>query len=688
MVDFNPDVQPAPEPISTDVTRPIQRPEANKSRGTLFASAGDALKETGQIIGDATKLKDFTDKEQIANTALIATEAERQGHIGRLEDLNVSTGTEPSMLAGGTGPSIPAGLKPLVRQAQALATGKADENQLDVYYKSRIDMLAKQYRQNYPQYRDYIDHVFSKMGFGNPANEYMASLQRQFLKNQAALNTKDTETWAMIKEGLDKAGYPFNQFAQQHRAGVDVYDAVSNELARVNSNRAYVTDTQKAYELNKTVGEARKDAMEKVVTDTGQSVLGSEMNSKATPGALGSIIDRTTGYMRNPETANEDQVQQDAAALTGHIDRIKDMLIKQGNDTHDYQDPITGKRVTYTNRQVMGGSAFDSNVAQTLSHLTSVRDSLVNHDYGAATFDARLVAGWDSSFKKHIYSQPTLGGVMMMMNEIKSYPEASREFLKGIFADPNLVNIPNELKGASESWAARFLTRNPGSAKEAVETLSKETNNPAANNFILNQTEQILNKKIDPALRNNAVEAFFGPKNAGITNGMSDKQASGYFAKVTEPAYVEAVNGLGKKAVETHQTWVEGEVSRLFAKDFKELPEMADKFKLHYDDQTHQFGLDYGKNKNINRWPNSALIRAGIDVYAKHYSPIIDRVNAAAGGLANIAISQGKEPNAYIIRNMQATGNTQNDFWRSVQGLAQQYKEPVGPKKPGVGAGP
>src|SRR5258708_30655236 len=261
---FNPEVQPVGIPDSTNATRPISRPMADESKGKLFAGIGQGVKEAGDIIKEGTKLKDFTDKEFLSNSALIATEAERQGHIGRLEDLNAATGTQPSMMGLQGGDSaIPDGLKPLAKKAGTLAAAKADEGQLDVYYKARIADLAKSYRTAYPQYRDYIDHVFSKMGYGNPANEYVSSLQRQFLKNQAVLQAKDTQATQIVDKGMTEFGHPFYELAVRMRRGEDVSDKIFKEYADRTTVKSSTDAAHKELELGKATGEARKDAIDK-----------------------------------------------------------------------------------------------------------------------------------------------------------------------------------------------------------------------------------------------------------------------------------------------------------------------------------------------------------------------------------------------------------------------------------------
>lgn len=685
MAIFNPSV-PNVGPGDYDVTKPISKPEPNTALGTLFTGVGKGLGELGQMVTDATKLQDFTNKEDISNRVLISANAEREANTAKLAELAVQTGTPANMVEPGARGEIPDGLKGFQKTVGTMAAAKADAGVLDVYYKSRIDMLAKQYRSAYPQYTDYIDHVFSKAGFGTPANEYMHALQAQFLKNQAALGTKDTETTALLKDGLDKYGYPFNELAQRHRAGEDVYTQASNEFAKRSSNKYQTQLERDAYSLDKESRESRKEAIGELTTNSQQRVISSELNSKATPTSLGSVIDRVQNTMRGPEPPNPDQVAQDTSLITEHINRLRDQLRIQGNEPHDYKNPITGTTTRITDRDVMGGTTYDAQTENTLKYLSDIRDSLTNHDYGAATFSARLVQGWTSDTARFLYAQPNLRGNLLLLDFVKGFPESAREIMQGIFRDVSTANMPADLAGAANSHAIAFFNNGPEPAKKAVETMAGYKNNPASNNFILDQSQHILNKKIDPQLRTNAVEAFFGPKNAGITDGMSTNKAATYFATVTDPKYVDAIHELGPKAVEMHKTWVENEVHRLFSRDFQELPEMEKGFKVHYNPDEHQFGLDYGKYKNINRWPPSAVEKlfapsSATDILASGnasrvaaYTKTLDSVNSAAGGLANIALASKADPNAYLFKNIAVTQNTQNPFWKSIQGQAEQYK--------------
>lgn len=687
---FNPSV-PEVSPGNYNVTKPIDQPKANTALGGLFDEAGKGLKDVGEIVKDTDKVVDYTNKQDIANRSIAALDAERQGHTARLESLNVMSGTDPSMLED---PGAASALKGLAKRAETLATAKADEGQLDIYYKARVDTLAKQYRAAYPQYRDYIDKVFEKAGFGNPANEYVKSLQSQYLKNQAAMGAKDTQANSIVDKGMSEFGHPFDKLATDLRSGVPgTPDRIFQEYAARTSVKSSMEYQQKVFEMSKSVGESRKDAIEKLTTDTGQKLMGTELNSKSTPDSLGSVMDRVQGYMERPETIQEDAVLHDVSVLDSHIARIRNTMVQQGNQPRNYIDPKTGDTVSYTNRQLMTGSAYDASVENTLSGLKQIRESLTNQNYGAAKFNSNLVAGWATDYAKHIYSQPNLAATLHMMDFLKNYPEASREFLKGVAADPNRVGIPAALQGASDSWALRFVTPDPGSAKQALDTMGKEVNNPEANNFILNQTEHILNQKIDPKLRNNAVKAFFGPDNFGITKGMSADKRAGYFAKVTDPKYIEAIKGLGTEAVQLHKSWVDNEFSQvLLPRELSSLPYLGQaqgsQLKLHYNDETNQFGVDYGKNKNVNRWPNSAVEKLGeaARVELFHANGIVNRVNQGIGGVANVATASGGDPTAYIIKSIQATGNTNNYFWEAVRGQAHKYEKPIGPEKPTLGS--
>lgn len=678
---FNPDVQQVGIP-NFNVTKPISQPEANKSLGTLFSGIGTAVKDAGELFKEGVKASDFNNKQEIQNKVLIDANAERDQNIEVHKILDdqvrgTSIGSASPLDAASIDKSVnnkPGPLQNLPRQVQTMAAARADQSQLDVYYKGRIDEMAKRYRATYPGYKDYVDHVFSQAGFGNPANEYLHALQTDFLKVQAQIGNKNTQALAIAEEGIKK-GYPgFSEHMISIQAGQPGaaekvfrdYNTYSNQEYQRKTLQDNLSTTE-AFKKN------RVEATSSVVTSSVQGRLGTELSNTSTPNAIGSIIKEMDGYALNPSTINTDRLHEIDVLLGNHMNRIKNDMEVEGNTPHPSMVPsANGDLVpdgkTYKNINMMGPDAYHNVVNQNLDVLNRMREDIHNGQYGMAKFTANLVQGRKDDFASSISGNKDIAGDLAMLDYVKGYPEWARTYFTGMLSDKNRLQIGDRLKSAADSWALRFSNPNPPSPKEALDTLGKGGNDAAANKYILNQVDNIINPKTPVDIKKNLTSAFFGSDNQKLTEKMSPSDRAAFFQKVSSPEFVSSIKTLGPDKVKQHTDWVNNEFGEvLFKKDINSLNDFPvdPKIRFTFNDRDNTIGLDVGSDKNVHLkrgyavpgavYPGDFGAHARIDTLVR----TVNRLNGGIQGVANVAKGNGGDEQvvrATIMNALQSAG--------------------------------
>ena len=643
---FNPDVPQVDPGNYTDVTRPISRPEANTAKGTLFSALGTGLKDTGELVKDSTKLQDFTNKEWLSNSISLEANAARDVNTVKLEETNQALQGQPA-------PSGLSSVQPKVDKLKAAA----DQGEQDVYFRGRVNELAKQYRASYPQYRDYIDQVFQKAGFGNPANEYMTTLERANQKIQSALAEGKSKTLDLLYKDGDKINNAAG-LIDDLKSGKKTESEVNAIVFPQLKTHADVAARQAQFTLEAADSKNREPQAARLVTDNITDRVGTYMSHD--PEFLAIQKQMEAG------TIDEPTAEHYAMQLQIAYGKMRQQVDKDNSQEHYFMtrdangNPVQTQE-RYRNNSVLGAD-YVTTVDKAFGPLTTVINRLQDKNSGYASATARVVQAFQDENSKRAFSGSTGPQLAALSFLDKNAPQFIKEYAAAV-ANQNKSLVGN-LGNLATSMMWPVFAPNPPAATDVLKDSQRASrNNPAVNNAIINSAPQVItNPKTPKEVKANTVQSFFGSTNPSILDTMKTEDRAVRFGSMTSPAMVRNIAELPKEGKDQYFSWVTTEVKNNIGKELNSLPDIATKYTMHWNDKTHQFGVDYPDLPQFQRQtqPTHYLGLTPIE-------PIVKRINTYLDGLTNLAKESGLDVNAYVVNTLQQAGLTNNKFWDAVK---------------------
>lgn len=676
---FNPDV-PDVAPGNYNVTRPIDQPKANTALGGLFDSVGKGLKDAGEIVKDATKLTDFTNKEFLSNSISLDLNAQRDRHIVDLEEKNIS-------LQGGQNAdgSPPIGLQGLPGKVNTLAAAKAQNKVDDVYFRGRVDDLSKQYRAAYPGYRDYIDATFSKAGFGQPANAYMSALEQANQGLQAALGQGKSKTLDMLYKDGDKikdASTLIDDLNSGRKTDSQVNAIIFPQL----KTRADIEMRQHQFSVDTADSKNRTEQATKLVTDN----ITQDMATYMKLPEYTSIINRMDQWSQNPNSINEAQAQADAITLSHALIRLQTNAQRRDSEEHTFKTIDADGNMLETPQKYRNnselGPAYSDVAGKAFQPLKDVINQLQNKDFGFAAATANQIKASHDEYAKQLWSGKN-GGFWEASNFLQQIgPAWFKDFAAIQLKDSAGTSFNSAIKAMTQGVTWPTLAPNPPPATKQLEKLQEAgVNDPKVNKAVLAVPTQVLpNPKAPEEVKKNVIKSYFGSTNPSITDAMEMKDKVKTYSAMTSKPMVENIAKLPDVNKGQYFNWVTTEFSKNLSAEIGQLPSYTERgptastpYRIHWNDQTHQFGIDVKGNSNLQDVDNLNKIdwhyvHGGPPGYGnsgeiKNIVGAIKRINVGLTGLKNMADASGMDPNAYLIHQLQNSGLTDNKFWDAVK---------------------
>ncbi len=660
MVEFNPDVQPAPEPISTEVTRPISRPEANKAKGTLFEGIGKGLTETGQLVTDATKLQDFTNKEWVSNH--LTTEAEAQLSYRSTEEEAKNVGLR-ALESGQPPAGVAASLQGKADKLRAMA----DQSQQDVYFRGRINQLAKEYRAAYPQYRDFIDRTLEKAGFGDPANRYLSALERANQKIQATLSAGNDKLINEIYSHLDKTGARGSQMIQELQQGGDP-NPIRTEFSRILNNGYRVDQRLKQFTTAKAQGENVEETAARTVTQNAITDTATYMHDPQ--------VQKDLDYLDQASKTgggDERELQNIHTRLTMGLVNLKAKARERDSALHDemsldeYGNEVsTGRKISHTS---VLKDKYRKAADEGFSHLGDIIDRLAAGDYALVKTTANQVKATEDEATSRLFNHEVFGQAAQAMSAFRRVaPEWLTSLVQTGLLNGKIPGTNTTFSQAMEGFITGTNLNAAGSPAPIYDVLKNVPSNPAAKKAIVEFGPKVLAKPDTPKeAAENIVMSHLGIKNDEMMNQLKPSDHLNYYRMVTDPSTIQNVSKLGPQHIGVYSEWVRSQFSKGVADSLNMLPSIAAKYKVIWDDKTHQFDVKYPEDKPFQRTEHYTKGQ-NVDV-------VKDRINGYLKGLSNYAQGAGLDVNAFLINEMKSSGLRDNKFWDALKAQSSAYKE-------------
>lgn len=383
MAIFNPDVPGQAPPDFVSLSKPISPYEGDKSFGNMLKGAGDILKTAVTGVDDVFKavidtgLRKDLETERDATTGALETMAGLPGNqkVSPLQpDMNVLADSRPPQLEG------------LDRAVTGAVNGAKAKPSMTTYYTGKLDMIAKDYRSQYPGYADYIDQRVASITGGNPANERLKDLMTMV---QTAGTT--------AKADQDKA----MTFLGQHMKDPDSQQTLAAVMGGVPNPLAYVMNaTAKWRQIENQVEQATKV---NTLESSNNQILSARMEKDATSVAnkngealwtsMDTGIKMRDGKMGTPDRMN--QLALDVSLGKVQMDSAEGM--KYGQALMAMGETARQKTLADFNREDKDGNSIAKyiNNPEKLNKLADISaqrftipgQMFLNKDHGAA-FDA------------------------------------------------------------------------------------------------------------------------------------------------------------------------------------------------------------------------------------------------------------------------------------------------------------
>jgi hypothetical protein len=665
---FNPSVPMVDPGNYTDVTRPISRPEANVSKGTLFSALGTGLKDTGELVKDTTKLQDFTNKQDLSNRINLDLNAQRDRRIVELEQSNTNLPRVPA-----PGQPVPEGLKSLPGKVDAVAAMRAQQSQSDVYFRGRVDDLSKQYRAQFPQYRDYIDQVFSKAGFGEPANAYMSALERANLNITTALKEKTDKNVDAIRTHLPELGPEGVELMGRLERGepegpvMARYSKIMNDQFRVKAAQAQIS----------LMKDQRESAVPLATTHVRDAAALDVENALSSPQAKADMA-AMDNWVKNPGSYNEQQAllirnrfQKIAADLTFKAqarDSIQHSNMTKDADGNDIELP--GEK--YSNTGLLGKD-YAATVIEGHSHLHQILDQLEKGDYSLVKMTDNLNKARTAESTRYFMTGP-FASEFAIMEQFKSVGASQwlSNYMQSLVGRPQVmggkeVTFDEAMQGLVANHALAQIGIKPADVNEQLKRLNGEQapKNPAVNRAILAPWSFVSKPDTPPQAKEALVQAHANA-DSNILDNMNQSNRVKHFADRTKPVDVESIKKLSPETFAKYKQWTEDSFNKIFVTAINDLPFQreqgtyaAAKYKIYWNDETHNFGVDPAPETRPAGFRNRGSIQ--------NIKSRIDDINKGLTGLSNVAEAAGQDPNAYVVNMMKINGLTDNKFWDAVK---------------------
>lgn len=649
--------------------------ETTQPRANL--SAGENLKELGNIIPKAAQLGVDIEHTEIGGDVDRGVDAIRDNYTGRLQTLYSNLkDTDPSLFGEetGKGAQAPADLNRRMKAFDALDAAKASGKYSETYLYGQYVNLAKDLRSKYSNMRDYVDERVDRSTGRGIANRYVAGLisdinsftnQRdEFVKNT------DRELNRMVVEG--------------NRDLLPVYQArvsgqITAQQAAVKMNDINAQD----YDLKR-----RKAIREDITGDI-------SMKKDMAQGELSTYLsNRVTNYVNNHEAL----IQRLSDPNVSDTDKegIANLILSQG-------EAIKRDAITWAQKNGVAtvlGDDWMKGIDSGLSYFKSTAESLKSNETSPAQFNARVVKARQHDFNKALFDSD-MGADFMMNTAVKEAGGGPGSKMEAKLSEiERAQGLDTRMSTFLTNQANILLFTNLGASGMLDPNKTPVKQEPLTFGDSLSDTKSRLDKAgvTSPAIRSSIFDgllkyfdlftekginkpikdsiekaAFDKPWLSKIDPDTSTKLGSSkYFAVFTSPKVdKEIFTNYPKDVQEKYVNWKTSEFAHTV---FRREINTIDRLSADSSDLTHvgKFGYNTITHRIVFE-PNvgQGKFYVGstgtfITPQQKEVQAAVDRLNMGLDNMANLAGYTGVDPNTYILRAMKEGGLKQGPVLQQI----------------------
>lgn len=744
MAQFNPNVPQTNDPDYRRYSHPIDRPESDKSavyqgevgkfsgesaeyagkqvgydyqsQAASLQGEGKMLSDAGEIFGTAVRAGDAYVKKNIDDTVYDRASATRDYYTAQLQNSPLSQIGHPGQLlpqsptnasteGGGqrdsntptSGPSgapmsllpadapIPTAVASASDDASTLLAARMNGKLSETDYWMRQNNLAKDLRNQYPGYKEYIDQQFEKVTGVNPANAVVKSLISDI--NSNLMNNRSLTQHVMNE--LSSSNIPnADVYWRALRDGrMDPADAVS--FLNKSNFFKYKLEVMKATNETEAAGQAMSEREATnalnhigpsiidnyVSTVAAESGLGTTKNmgelvKKAMSGEIQITDDQAHGMMQSLQARRSAvaQAMWNSAVQAGMVERMggADKLKKLIEDQMVPFDQIASQ---------IGNKEWG------LMYTNMNRVKAITEDTGMGMFQDKDTGLWNRVLAA---SNKTFGNQVsnsfMTALQSKGYNSGMYKML----ADETFKNLANSPDMRTSSVPGLKPDNTPYTIGDSVDTMRKAgvagdtPQGKQAFADITNLPLRIMDPKVPDAGKVALIRSAFDPSNIDFIGKIMDSGVDSkgrairgkyeLFSDWTSPNMTKEIRRLdqqnpGKGLWNDYKDWAETTFGRtLFSKQIYDLKPLQDRenIQIRYHpangDNPPQFELTklpFG-DKGLDTIHQRML--GGEIAGWNQGQDTIKGLNSGLRSMAAIAKSEGKDPDAYVLNQLVQRG--------------------------------
>lgn len=679
LVVFNPQVDPVNPPNWSNVSKPISDVQADKSTAIAITGATE-------VLDSSVKAADMLTKESIKQDTYEGVDRLRDAYTDGLKTVRnmqiAGTQTPGSLLpdGGDGGGDAPPGLSNGLDRVKQIGTALAQNgNKInDTLYTGALNSMAKQLRNSYPGYRDYIDEQIKSVSGVDPANAFMKNLMEDINRNQEANKTERNATLGMIRD-LSKEGFHDANGVSAASMGA-LYKAGRIDETQFNG---WVNDAMKLRYDIKAKADSRadrqageQDASKDAVKDAGD--LATKTINQGwktfTIGKGTDTFEKMANYIRD-NAGNQNVTDERSRAIGQQM-----LALRNGMWTSAWQ------AATEAGLLSKGGENADA-IRKSLDARFATMDlaikSVTDGDWGSAYSHMQFNKAITEDSKNLLYNAPdeTVRRYNRMVGAVNSIsPQAASQF----FNSSVLGGVPKGESDYLKTMKLELLTQpdeQQGSlvgAKQQIEKMkAKGATSPKTYSDFIDTVNFITDKNWNMENRVNLARGFFDPvKNAGLLsdenfkkdytdqNGRQVPGKYSVFNKLAAPAVSNSIKEIGQQRPDVstdYRVMMEREFGeQLFSRELKDLgQDNANQssnrgYKIGYVSQPGQVARFAITDNNGRELTDTEALALRAPVPAKN------RLNSGIAGMYNVYGATGSaEPNTDILNTMYKYGYQQ-----------------------------
>lgn len=681
MAQFNPEVKDTQDPNFLGYSKVVNPPSPDKSTAMAIGVAGDALE-----IG--VKLADNYVKKDIENQIYTNVDASRDEFRSSLQTMK--DGLQQNGVIPGINDSLTGGFNPDGTQARigpaavppALQTGldKLDELQAarsagsikmnDTYLSQQYLSIAKNLRNQYPGYREYIDSKFKEITGQDPANSTISNLMQDVNALQSANKSQQDKVLSIGYQNLDIPGImPYINAVKARLPGAE-----DNMLNFINRDQAIKHDFDARERSKKEQNWNKEDNLETAKSDFQSEYYQKAANIFNTPFAITGLNQPVT-ILKMMSDMREGKINPNAeqrGQLAERLDGMRQELYSYGQALYNSKDRSYAKTIK-------DAEWANKAIEQNLKMVDLARDGMRNDKFGIAFEPQRRLQAIKTDTEMGIIKEDT-DKWLLNIASIRKY--SGDTFANTVLEAAFLGDAKSKFKTILGNKAAAALVPNDIRKDGVIASMyddivdAKKKDIPAESGFydsVVKNIKLINDPNIGFENKAALADYAFNPKNLHlldqfkkdyrdpITNKIVPGKYS-VFNQLTSASVTKSIHELksdptvGSRIWSNYTNWAETSFQRLYVNDIKTLSDLQNEgsISIHpkWDSDNHRWELVGDDNKPLKNRDHTRITQNFID----SANATVNRINSGISNLKNIYKLDNKDTNAMLIRMMQASG--------------------------------